>query len=221
MSRKDIPKESIERLIFYTRCLTQFNEEGKKTFSSDDIAEMMNLKPTLVRKDFSYIGQMGKRGVGYNTREVLGEIRDFVCAGGECPIVLIGTGNIGSALLNYREFLSQGFRFVAVFDSNQKSVGQEIYGLKIEDIKNLKSRVKELNVKVGVIDVPQAEVLDVFKIVKESDIEAILNFTPTCLIPHEDIKGDVKIKNIDLVSEVNRLLFYINEEVDSESYNRR
>jgi len=159
MDKEAIPKETIERLLFYTKCLSTFKQSGKEQFSSADIAQRLKLKPTLVRKDLSYIGCIGRRGVGYNIERVLNKINQIVYYEKECQVALIGVGNKG--------------------------------------------------IKIGIIAVPPIHIKEVIDIVKDSEIKAILNFTPTCLMPYDDLKGKLKIKNIDLAIEMQRLVYYL------------
>ena len=209
MDKEDIPEETVERLLFYTKCLATFKQSGKEQFSSADIARRLKLKPTLVRKDLSYIGRIGKRGIGYNVERVLDEINQVVYYKKEHQVALIGVGNIGKALINYSGFKAHGFVIKLAFEKDKKKIGKEICGVKIEDIKTLKKRVAEEAIKVGIIAVPPVQIKEVIDIVKESEIKAILNFTPTCMMPYDDLKGKLKIKNIDLAVEMQRLVYYL------------
>jgi redox-sensing transcriptional repressor len=130
LNKSEVPDEVINRLYIYARCLEGFHEEGKGSFSSDDIAERLNIKSTLVRKDFSYIGTMGKRGVGYNTVEVLKEINQIAFPTKEIKVALIGVGKLGSALLNFYGFKTQGFKIALAFDKDRRKIGSEIRGIK-------------------------------------------------------------------------------------------
>ena len=209
MDKEDIPKETVERLLFYTKCLSTFKQSGKEQFSSADIARRLKLKPTLVRKDLSYIGRIGRRGIGYNVDRVLNKINRVVYYKKEHQIALVGVGNIGRALVNYSGFKAHGLVIKLAFEKDKEKIGKEICGVKIEDIKTLKKRVAEEGIKVGIIAVPPIYIKEVIDIVQDSEIEAILNFTPTCMMPYDDLKGKLKIKNIDIAVEMQRLVYYL------------
>ncbi len=209
MEKEDIPKETVERLLFYKKCLLNLKQSNKEKFSSADLAKSLKLKPTLVRKDLSYIGRTGRRGIGYNVERVLNKINQVVYYKKEYPVALIGVGNIGKALINYPGFQAHGFVIKLAFERDREKIGKEIYGVKIEDIKTFKKRVAEKGIKIGIIAVPSVHIKEVIDIVKDSGIKAILNFTPTCLMPYDDLKGKLKIKNIDLAVEMQRLVYYL------------
>lgn len=211
MNKSEVPDEVINRLYIYARCLEGFCEEKKGSFSSEDIASRLNIKPTLVRKDFSYIGTMGKRGVGYNTVEVLKEIKQIAFPSKERKVALIGVGKLGSALLNFYGFKTQGFKIILAFDKDRRKIGSKIRGIKIDDINNFKQKVKKEGIKIAIIAVPSEEVANVIKEIKNSAIEAVLNFTPSYLSSLNDFSNHFIVRNIDLSSELARLSYYLFE----------
>jgi redox-sensing transcriptional repressor len=211
LNKIEIPDEVINRLYIYARCLESFSEKSKKRFSSDDIANSLNIKPTLVRKDFSYIGTMGKRGVGYNTSEVLKKIKQIAFPNKEIKVALIGVGKLGSALLNFYGFKAQGFKIALAFDKDKRKIGKSLKKVKIENIKNFTQKVKEEKVKIAIIAVPSEEVGHIIKRIKNSSIEAILNFTPAYLSPLNNLSEEFIVRNIDLSSELARLSYYLSE----------
>ena len=169
------------------------------------------MKPTLVRKDFSYIGTMGKRGVGYNTEDVLKEIKEIAFPSKEIKVALIGVGKLGSALLNFYGFKTQGFKIALAFDKDRRKVGSEVKGIKIDNMDNFKEKIKKEDIKIAIIAVPSEEVVNVIKEIKNSCIEAMLNFTPSYLSSLNDFSNDFIIRNIDLSSELARLSYYLSE----------
>jgi len=211
LNKSEVPDEVIKRLYIYARCLEGFCEEKRESFSSEDIASRLNIKPTLVRKDFSYIGTMGKRGVGYNTVEVLKEIKQIAFPSKEIKVALIGVGKLGSALLNFYGFKTQGFKIALAFDRDRRKIGSEIRGIKIDDINNFKQKVKKENIKIVIIAVPSEEVVNVIKEIKKSSVEAVLNFTPSYLSSLNNFSNHLIIRNIDLSSELARLSYYLSE----------
>lgn len=215
MNKLEVPDEVIKRLYIYARCLEGFHEEGKESFSSEDIANRLNIKPTLVRKDFSYIGTMGKRGVGYNTIEVLEEIKQIAFPTKERKVALIGVGKLGSALLNFYGFKTQGFKIALAFDKDKRKIGSEIRGIKIDDINDFKQKVKKEGIKIAIIAVPPEEVVSVIKEIKKSTVEAVLNFTPSYLSSLNNFSNHFIVRNIDLSSELARLSYYLSEKEKS------
>ena len=211
LNKLEIPDEVINRLYIYARCLEGFCEENIESFSSDDIANSLNIKPTLVRKDFSYIGTMGKRGVGYNTEEVLERIKKIAFPNKEIKVALIGVGKLGSALLNFYGFKAQGFKIALAFDKDKRKIGSNFRGVEIDDIGNLKSKVKKEGIKIAIIAVPSEEVVNVIKSIKDSTIKAILNFTPSYFSSINSISDNFIVRNIDLSSELARLSYYLSE----------
>ena len=209
MNKSEVSDEVINRLYIYARCLENFLEEGKQTFSSESIAKRLNIKPTLVRKDFSYIGTMGKRGVGYNTREVLEEIKQIAFPDKEIKVSLIGVGKLGSALLNFYGFKAQGFKIVLAFDKDKRKIGSKMGEVRIEDIEDFKQKAKKRDVKIAIIAVPSEEVVNVIEQIKNSNIEAVLNFTPAYLSSINNFSNHFIIRNIDLSSELARLSYYL------------
>jgi len=209
LNKSEVSDEVINRLYIYARCLENFLEEGKQTFSSESIAKRLNIKPTLVRKDFSYIGTMGKRGVGYNTREVLEEIKQIAFPDKEIKVALIGVGKLGSALINFYGFKAQGFKIVLAFDKDKRKIGSKMGEVRIEDIEDFKQKAKKRDVKIAIIAVPSEEVVNVIEQIKNSNIEAVLNFTPAYLSSINNFSNHFIIRNIDLSSELARLSYYL------------
>ncbi len=198
-------------MYIYARCLENFCEENKESFSSDDIADRLNIKPTLVRKDFSYIGSMGKRGVGYNTDDVLKEIKEIAFPSKETNVALIGVGKLGSALLNFYGFKTQGFKISLAFDKDRRKIGSQVSGVKIDDIEIFNKKIKKEGIKIAIIAVPSEEIVKVINKIKNSPIKAILNFTPSYLSSLNDFSNHFIVRNIDLSSELARLSYYLSE----------
>ena len=211
LNKSEIPDEVISRLYIYARCLESFAEEGRESFSSEDIANSLNIKPTLVRKDFSYLGTMGKRGVGYITEDVLEKIKQIAFPNKETNVALIGVGKLGSALLNFYGFKAQGFKIALAFDKDKRKIGSRFKGVEIDNINNFIRKVKKEEIKIAIIAVPSEEVINVLKIIKDSNIEAILNFTPAYFSSLNNFSDRFIVRNIDLSSELARLSYYLSE----------
>ncbi|MEO0294258.1 MAG: redox-sensing transcriptional repressor Rex [candidate division WOR-3 bacterium] len=206
-----MPEEVVRRLYIYAQCLENFLEEEKKNFSSEDIANKLNIKASLVRKDFSYIGSMGKRGVGYNTEEVLKIIKKIAFPGKEIKVALIGVGKLGSALLNFYGFKTQGLRIALAFDKDKRKIGNVVGGVKIEPMDDFEEKVKKEEIKIAIVAVPAEEALNVMRKIKKSSIKAVLNFTPSYFSSLKEFSDGLIIRNIDLSSELAQLSYYLLE----------
>uniref|UniRef100_A0A7V4KBR4 Redox-sensing transcriptional repressor Rex n=1 Tax=Fervidobacterium pennivorans TaxID=93466 RepID=A0A7V4KBR4_FERPE len=185
-----IPKPTVRRLGLYYRCLARYKEEGVNFVSSQDIAERLNIKPSQVRKDLSYFGEFGKRGLGYNVSKLISEIAHIIGVNKEWNVAIIGAGNLGSALANYPGLAKHKFNVVAIFDNDRQKVGKKIAGIPVFHISELNQKVKELNIEMAVIAVPESAAQYVAELVEEAGIKGIVNFSPIKLrtnIPIEDV----------------------------------
>jgi len=185
-----IPKPTVRRLGLYYRCLTRYKEEGVNFVSSQDIADRLNIKPSQVRKDLSYFGEFGKRGLGYNVSKLISEIAHIIGVNKEWNIAIIGAGNLGSALANYPGLAKHKFNVVAIFDNDRQKVGKKIAGIPVSHISELDEKVKELNIEIAVIAVPESAAQYVAELVEKAGIKGIVNFSPIKLrtnIPVEDV----------------------------------
>ncbi|MEJ5257829.1 MAG: redox-sensing transcriptional repressor Rex [Fervidobacterium sp.] len=185
-----IPKPTVKRLGLYYRCLSRYKEEGVNFVSSQDIAERLNIKPSQVRKDLSYFGNFGKRGLGYSVNKLLGEIAFIIGVNKEWNVAIIGAGNLGSALANYPGLLKHKFNVVAIFDNDREKVGKKIGGITVTHISDLKEMVQEKNIEIAVIAVPESAAQYVAEQVEDSGVKGIVNFSPIKLrvnIPVEDV----------------------------------
>src|SRR6056297_2524192 len=140
--KNKIPKETISRLFTYFRSLLCLSKIGKENVSSYNLSKLCNINPAIIRKDFSYFGDFGTKGVGYNVDNLLAEIKDILQLEPPSKVALAGVGNIGKALLSYKGFASEGFKISMAFDSDQQKVGKEIHGIAIEHIDKMEDRIE-------------------------------------------------------------------------------
>lgn len=209
--KKEVTDEAVNRLFIYAKCLEDFKAKGKEEFSSEEIADKLNLKPSLVRKDFSNLGHLGKRGVGYRTEAVLKRIKDEALPEKMQKVAIIGVGKLGSALINYYGFKARGFQITVGFDRDKKKIGKSVKDVKIHDIKKVKKIIEKKNIKIAIIAVPPEESAGVIKKIRETGIKAVLNFAPSCELPADESGKDFILKNIDISLELARLSYYLNE----------
>lgn len=196
---------TIRRLSIYTRCLTQLEEDGLTTISSQELADRFGLNSAQVRKDLAYFGEFGIRGIGYQVSALKSELQKILGLDREWPVALVGFGNLGSALFNYKGFTQQGFRIAAIFDDDPVKVGRVVGGVPVLTMKELPREIKARSLVIGVVAVPPETAQNVVDQLVAGGIKSILNFAPTRL----KVAKDVRLKNVDLTIELENLSFYL------------
>ncbi len=204
---KKISDSTISRLSTYYRTLSNLIEQGIETVSSDEIAEINNITSAQVRKDLSFFGSFGKRGLGYNTKALREEISKILGLKKEWNIALVGVGNIGRALIDYEEFRKQGFIFKALFDKDVNKIGKEIKGLRIYDINDACYVCKEKKIEIGIIAVPAKSAQAVVDAMVSCGIRAFLNFAPITI----KVPANVMVKNENMSIELEALSYYLTQ----------
>ena len=203
-----IPEVTIERISLYSRPLEALLEEGTPLVSSDRLAELCNVNPAQVRKDLSYFGEFGVRGIGYDVKDLLTEIRRILVSDRQWKLGIVGMGNLGSALVENASFSKRGYRFVAAFDSDPQKVGKELpCGLIIQSVKDLEPLVKELGIELGVITTPASQAQGVADLLIKAGIKAILNFSP---IQVRQPKGCL-VENVDFSVALDDLAYHLSK----------
>ena len=201
-----IPDATIERIALYSRPIENLMEKGVKVISSEKLAEMCRVNPAQVRKDLSYFGEFGVRGVGYDVRDLLMEIKKILVSDREWKLGIVGLGNLGMALVAHENFLKRGYRFVAAFDSDPEKIGKRIPpGLIIQPVSKLRELVQELGIEIGVITTPASRAQGVADMLTEAGVKAILNFSPI-----QVRKPDCCfVQNVDFTVNLDNLAFYL------------
>ena len=203
--RTVIPRKTIYRLSIYLRCLARLKENSIGTVSSEALAKAAGVKPTQLRKDLAYFGTFGTRGLGYDVAELSGKISNELGTSSLQPVILIGVGNLGLALVSYRGFEKEGFEIIAAFDATpnrrrDKEIKQPILGMEA-----LKPFVQENAVKMAILSVPAAAAQTVANQLIEAGVMGILNFSPIVLAVPED----VMVNNVNLAIELENLSYFI------------
>jgi redox-sensing transcriptional repressor len=205
--RPEIPRKTIYRLSIYLRCLARLKDNGIRTVSSEALAKVAGVKSTQLRKDLTYFGQFGTRGLGYDVEQLSRMISDELGTKGLQPVILVGVGNLGLALLSYRGFEKEGFEIVAAFDidpkrKRDKKITQEILGMdKVADL------IREQNVRMAILTVAAAAAQEVANTLIQCGITGILNFAPIVLhVPEE-----VMVNNVNLAIELENLSYFIQD----------
>lgn len=202
--RKRIPRATVTRLPAYLRHLDSLGPTTQ-TIQSSDLAAASGVNAAKVRKDLSYIGATGVRGVGYDVDELRTLILRRLGLGTEVRIVLVGAGNLGSALARYQGFSDRGFHIVAVYDVDPQRVGTELGGLRIRHFDLLESDVATAPVEIGIIATPASEAQKVANRLVEAGVPGILNFAPTVV----KVPPLATVRQVDLSTELQILAFYL------------
>ncbi len=205
--RPEIPRKTIYRLSIYLRCLARLHENGIGTVSSEALAKAAGVKPTQLRKDLAYFGTFGTRGLGYDVTDLFKKIAEELGTSRLPPVILVGVGNLGLALLSYRGFEKEGFEIVAAFDSEpgrrrDKEVKQPIHGTH-----ELREFVQKQNVKMAILTVPAAAAQEVANELIDAGVTGILNFSPIVV----SVPEEVMVNNVNLAIELENLSYFIRE----------
>ncbi len=199
-----IPKATIKRLSLYYRQLELLEFDGYRMVSSEKMAWLCQVNPAQVRKDLGYFGEFGVRGVGYDVRELMNQVKSILAVNRAWNMGLVGAGNLGTALLNYQNFSARGFMFVAVFDSDLKKIGNTLgSGLRIQHPRELKEAARKKDIRIGVIATPGPEAQAVANQLIEAGINAILNFSRTQIHSPENCM----VENIDFTIRLDILTY--------------
>lgn len=200
-----IPKAVVSRLSLYLRELQQLLRQEIKTISSTKLGRRLGFTASQVRKDFAYFGQFGYPGIGYKCEELVAKIQSILGTDRTWPVVIVGCGNLGQALLGYRGFSTQGFRVVAAVDVDESLVGNEIEGVIIERLSNLRQIVEQRGVRVAILAVPSNAADAAVEAIVDSGITGILNFAPVTLT----LPKHIGLVEVDLARELEQLAFSV------------
>ncbi len=205
--RPEIPRKAIYRLSVYLRCLSRLKSNSIRTVSSEALAKAAGVKSTQLRKDLTYFGQFGTRGLGYDVGQLGQMISDLLGTNSLQPVILVGVGNLGLALLSYRGFEREGFEIVAAFDADtnrrrDKDIKQPIFSME-----KLAEFIRVRRVKMAILTVPAASAQEVTNLLVEYGITGILNFAPMVL----SVPEEVMVNNVNLAIELENLSFFIQD----------
>lgn len=200
-----IPQPTIERLSTYIKCLRAMKKEGTKTASSADIAAVTGINAAQFRKDLSYFGEFGTPGRGYDVEQLQAHLSNIMGLREEHHVLLVGAGNLGSALAGYPGFKERGFEIVAVFDSDPYKIGAKIGDLEVMDVDTLPKVNAELKADVGIVAVPASAAQTVVDRLVAGGVKAILNFAPAT----PQVRPGIVVRNVDLTSELEVLSYYL------------
>jgi len=201
---RGVPEATVARLPLYLRALAMLAERGVATVSSDELAESAGVNSAKLRKDLSYLGSYGTRGVGYEVEYLRHQISREVGLTQDWPVVIVGIGNLGQALANYAGFASRGFRVVGLVDADPTRSGEVVAGLVVRHADDLEQVVREHRVAIGVIATPAGAAQHVCDRLVAAGVTSILNFAPTLL----QVPDGVDLRKVDLSIELQILAYH-------------
>lgn len=201
---RSIPEATVGRLPVYLRALVELAGSGTATVSSEALAEASGVNSAKVRKDLSHLGSYGTRGVGYDVAYLIHQIRRELGLTQHWSIAIVGIGNLGRALANYRGFAERGFRVAALVDADPAKVGERVGDLSIHHLEDLGDLVASHGVAIGVIATPAVAVQDVADRLVAAGVHSILNFAPAMVT----VPPGVSVRKVDLAVELQILAFY-------------
>jgi redox-sensing transcriptional repressor len=204
MRDRAIPEATVGRLPIYLRSLVEMAERGATTVSSGDLAESAGVNSAKVRKDLSYLGSYGTRGVGYDVAYLIHQVRRELGLTQHWPVLIVGVGNLGHALANYRGFLERGFRIAALVDGDRSKVGEMVGGVPVRHVDDLPAIVADEDIAIALICTPAAAAQEVADRLVEVGIRSILNFAPAII----SVPSGVSLRKVDLSIELQILAFY-------------
>ena len=211
--RDSIPAATIERLPLYYRCLDKLSTfEETEVVSSKDLGGRLGIPSTQVRKDLSYYGEFGRRGVGYNVKDLKKSIGKILGVDKKWPAVLVGAGNLGRALINYAGFGKMGLEITDIFDNDLNKIGNRVGTIKVKSTNKLEETIKKKNINLAIVTVPADPAQDVVDDLIDYGIKAIWNFSPTRLY----VPDDIFVRNEDLAVGIVSLIYHLSWQKENE-----
>ena len=208
MSKIKIPKATAKRLPLYYRYLLLLNDEGKDKVSSTELAEAVQVDSASIRRDFSYFGALGKRGYGYDVKNLLSFLKKILNQDTLTNVALVGVGNLGHALLNYNFKRSNNIRISCAFDINPEITGKIMQGVPVYSMEEMKKQIADQQIRIAILTVPQSTAQKTADEMIEAGIKGIMNFTPIRL----SAPSGVRVQNVDLATELQTLIYFLDSD---------
>ena len=202
---RGIPQATVARLPLYLRALGTLGEQGSAMVSSEELAVAAGVNSAKLRKDLSYLGSYGTRGVGYDVDYLVYQISRELGLTQDWPVVIVGLGHLGHALANYGGFASRGFAVQALVDTDPAIVGTTVADLTVAPLTDLEAIVRDERIAIGVLATPASVAQDVCDRLVAAGVRSILNFAPSVLV----VPGDVEVRQVDLSTELQILAFHV------------
>jgi len=205
VERSQIPPKAIYRLSIYNRCLQRLEANKVETVSSSALAKAAGVKPAQLRRDLTYIGQIGTRGLGYPVETLRFSIREILGREHLVPVILVGAGNLGSALLRYDGFQKEGFEVIAAFDVDPATTSDREIPVRVLAYETIAPFIREHDVKMAILCVPSEHAQEVANDLVSAGIQGILSFSPTII----QVPDKVTVNSVDLALELENLSYFI------------
>lgn len=202
---KSIPDIVIGRLPIYLRALQNMASESRQVTSSQELGERLGISAAQIRKDLSQFGEFGKQGTGYDIDFLSKQVKEILKVDRVWNVVIVGAGDIGSALANYSGFSQRGFKITMIFDNNADMIGTEQKSFVVKDSRKLKDELEGANVQVAMIAVPSVQAQGVADQLIEAGVRAILNYAPTNI----NVPAGVRVQYIDPSVHLQRMTYYL------------
>lgn len=215
MKNQVIPKATARRLPLYYRYLRMLHDTGKNKVSSTELSEAVQVDSATIRRDFSYFGELGKRGYGYDVENLMNFFAKTLNEDELTNVALIGVGNLGSALLKYKFHQSNSIRVSCAFDVNEDIVGRIVDGIPVYPMEDMMEQIRVQQIEVAILTIPARKAQEVVNKLAEAGVKGILNFTAARLVA----PPEVLIQNVDLTNELQTLIYFLhhdNELIDEE-----
>jgi len=203
---ESIPNPAVRRLSLYLRQLQSFARKGRKTISSKQLGESLNLTDAQVRKDLAYFGQFGHPGIGYRVDDLILQLRKILGTDRTWNVLLVGAGNLGRALSSYRGFQAKGFQLVAVFDSDPSKVGKRLGSFVIQSLADMPAAVQKDNIRLAILAVPADSAQEVADQLIAAGVRGLLNFAPVSIT----VPPDIALNAVDVAVQLEQLSFQVN-----------
>lgn len=201
---RGIPDATVARLPLYLRALTHLTNQGLATCSSDQLAEAAGVNSNIVRKDLSFLGSYGTRGVGYDVTQLHDEIARSIGLNTVCDVVIVGAGHLGTALARYQGFGPRSIRIAAIVDSSEDQLGRKVGDVTVKHLRELPELVAELQIALGVIATPAGSAQSVVQALVDAGVTSILNFAPATL----QVPDGVDLRQVDVAAELQILAYH-------------
>ena len=205
MTTAKIPDIIIGRLPVYLRALQRLSEQGTQTTSSQELGDNVGISAAQIRKDISQFGEFGKQGTGYDIHYLIEKLQDILQVNRVWEVVIVGLGDIGSALARYNGFSNRGFHVSMVFDSDPEKVGKRVADVEVLDSSTMIDRIKAQKIRVAMLTVPATSAQEAADQLVKAGVKAILNYAPISL----NVPEDVKVQYIDPVAHLQRMTYYL------------
>jgi redox-sensing transcriptional repressor len=199
------PEPTLSRLSLYLRSLRLLVKEGVRTVSSAEIARRCGITAAQIRKDLSHFGEFGRPGIGYAVQHLLARLTEVMNLDREHRVVIVGAGNLGSALAGYSGFILSPFQVVGIFDNNVGKIGRRLWNLEILNVRRLPEVNRELRANLGLIAVPAEAAQEAADLLARAGVRAILNFAPRFI----EVQPDIALRYVDLTRELEVLCYYL------------